>query len=60
MGRLVKVSKDFCVRLMFYFSCILSVFDDFYILCKEILKEDFLFNIECLLMYCEYCVLILE
>lgn len=59
-GRSVKVSKDPRARLMFYLSCISSVFDDFYTLCKEILKEDSLSNIECLLMYREYRALTLE
>lgn len=60
MGRLVKVSKDFCVKLMFYFNCILIVFDDFYIMCKEILKENMLFNIECLFKYYDFGVLIVK
>lgn len=60
MGRLVKVSKDFWVRLMFYFSCILGVFDDFYKMCKEILKENLLFNIECLFKYYDFGVLIVK
>lgn len=50
-GRSVKVSKDPRARLMFYLSCISGVFDDFYKMCKEILKEDSLCNIESLLKY---------
>lgn len=53
-GRSVKVSKDPRARLMFYLSCISGVFDDFYTMCKEILKEDSLSNIECLLKYHDF------
>lgn len=53
-GRSVKVSKDPRARLMFYLSCISGVFDDFYKMCKEILKENSLSNIECLLKYHDF------
>lgn len=59
-GSSVKVNNDPRARLMFYLSCISSVFDDFYTLCKEILKEDSLSNIECLLEYRDYRALTLE
>lgn len=53
-GRSVKVSKDPRAKLMFYLNCISIVFDDFYTMCKEILKENTLSNIECLLKYHDF------
>lgn len=54
------MDEDLCVKLMFYFDCILCVFGDFYILCMEILNEQLILNIDCLFEYKNYCVLIVK
>lgn len=50
----VNIDEDPRAKLMFYLDCISCVFDDFYTLCMEILKEQSISKIDCLLKYKNY------
>lgn len=50
----VNIDEDPRAKLMFYLDCISCVFDDFYTLCMEILKEHSISKIDCLLKYKNY------
>lgn len=50
----VNIDEDPRAKLMFYLDCISCVFDDFYTLCMEILKEQSISKIGCLLKYKNY------
>lgn len=50
----VTIDEDPRAKLMFYLDCISCVFGDFYTLCMEILNEQSISNIECLLEYKNY------
>lgn len=50
-GSKADVDEDPRAKLMFYLGCISSVFDEFNGVCREILKEDSIFQISCLLEY---------
>lgn len=50
----VTIDEDPRAKLMFYLDCISCVFGDFYTLCMEIINEQSISNIECLLEYKNY------
>lgn len=59
-GGTISVKEDPRSKLMYYLLCISGVFDEFYSMCKEIVKADSASEIDCLLEADKYHLLTVE